>query len=105
MAPRIAALLAEVRRRVRRYVCVEGLAAIGAVALIAFWLTLVLDWFFEPPVFVRILMQLAAGCAVAWVGYRLLIDRLRVGLSDRSLALLVERRYSQFKDSLLTAVE
>lgn len=105
LAPPIAALLATVRRRIRRYLWAEGLAAIAAALIAAFWLTLVFDWFFEPPAAVRVLVLAGVGGAVLWIGHHLLVDRLRVRLANRSLALLIERRYPWFDDSLLTAVE
>ena len=71
----------------------------------AFWASLALDWLFEPPRPLRVL--LLAAIAVAWlfVAFRYLVMRLVVRLRDRNMALLLERRFGDFRDSLLTAVE
>lgn len=105
LPPPIVALLTGVRKRIRRYVLAEGLAALAVVLLTAFWFTLIADWFFEPPAWIRVAALVAVASLAGWVGYRLIVDRLRVQLADRSLALLLERKYPQFGDSLLTAVE
>src|SRR5262249_9620714 len=47
----------------------------------------------------------AAGVAVAAILYRWIGRRAFVPLGDRSLALLLERRFDKFHDSLVTAVE
>ncbi len=48
------------RRRVRRYVWAEGIADSLTWLGAAFWITLAVDWFFEPPVLVRIMIFCAA---------------------------------------------
>ncbi len=68
-------------------------------------MSLALDWLFEPPRPLRIALLALVGLAVGWVLVRLVFERLLVRLSDKNLALLVERRFRQFHDSLLTAVE
>ena len=49
LSPAVGRLLRQVRRRIRRYVWLEGGAAVVAVLGLAFWATLAADWFFEPP--------------------------------------------------------
>jgi hypothetical protein len=53
LAPAIAAMLGTLRRRIRRYVWLQGCAAAVVWLGVAFWATLAADWFFEPPVAVR----------------------------------------------------
>jgi hypothetical protein len=105
LAPGIHQLLAAVRRRIRRYVWLEGLAANVAVLGAAFWLALGADWVFEPPRLVRhaLLAAIAVlGCgSLVWF----LLRRMLVRLSDHSMALLLERRFGNLQDSLVTAVE
>ncbi len=104
-ASTIRGLLTSLRRRIRRYVWLEGLAATVAALALAFWAVLGIDWFFEPSPLVRQFLLgagLAAGLAVL---FRLTLRRLWVALSDRSMALLLERRFRDFDESLLTAVE
>src|SRR5215469_12358616 len=105
LAPGIRQLLAAVRRRIRRYVWLEGLSATVAVVGAAFWLALAADWFFEPARAVRhALVGLIALVGVASLGW-LLLRRMVVRLSDQSMAILLERRFGNLQDSLMTAVE
>ncbi len=75
-----------------------------AVALV-FWASLWVDWFFEPSVLVRKLLLGASVLGIAAAAYRAIGRRAFVPLPDHSMAILLERRFSEFDDSLLTAVE
>ncbi len=105
LAPGVRQLLGALRRRIRRYIWLHGLAATVAGLGVGFWLALGADWFFEPSATVR--QGLLAGAAsigvvcLAWVALR----RAWAPLSDHSMAVLLERRFGAFEDSLLTAVE
>lgn len=98
-------LLGEVRRKIRAYVAVEGLGATVATAGLGFWVALGLDWFFEPPRPVRIAMLAAVALATLFVFARRFLGRVFARLPNRNLALIVERRYRQLNESLLTAIE
>ncbi len=98
-------LLARLRRRIRAYVWADGAASIVVYLGLAFWASLAFDWVFEPPAPLRIVVLTALGLGLAYVVYRQLLARLLVPMHNRSLALLIERRYRQFSDSLLTVVE
>ena len=76
-----------------------------AVAGLAFWISLAIDYLQEPPPVARIAILAVAGIVLLVVLYRLIVRRAFVRLSDRSMAILLERRYGQFQDSLLTSVE
>ncbi len=101
----LGALLRRLRRRIRFYVWSEGIAAVTIAVAVAFWGFLAIDWFFEParPVRLAILALVATG--VAAVLYRLVVRRAFVPLGDTTLALLLERRFGTFHDSLLTTVD
>ncbi len=110
LSPAIAGKLKALRRRIRRYVSLSSLGLIIAWLGLAFWVTLAIDWlpvtmgYDEPEVGVRLVMLLAAGAGLVW----LLIQGLaRVArpLPDRSMAVVLERRFRDFDDSLLTTVE
>jgi hypothetical protein len=101
----IESLLARLRRRIRAYIWADGLAAALAVLGASFWLSLAFDWLIEPPRALRIAALVAIAVALAYVVYRLLVARILVRLQNRNLAVLLERRFGQFHDSLLTAVE
>ncbi len=101
----IRGVLAGVRRRIRAYVWGEGLAIVIAVVGLMFWLGLAADWLFEPSVKTR-QMAIAAAVVVALVvAYRYLLRRAFVPISDGAAALLLERRFPQLNEQLITAVE
>jgi hypothetical protein len=104
LAPSVDSLLASLRARIRRYVWVEGLAATVAVAIASFWLSMGIDWLFEPPVVVRRLLIAAGAIATAVVFYRFVLRRVNVPFTEANLALLLERRYRELNDGLLTSV-
>jgi hypothetical protein len=97
--------LAQVRRGIRAYVWLEGLAAVAITLAIAFWGGLLFDWLFEPRPAVRLAATVAVAMLAIWVLYRSLLRRAFVRLPNASLAVLLERRFSQLKDHLLTAVD
>src|SRR5882724_4496545 len=97
--------LREVRSGIRRYVWLEGAAAIAIALAGAFWIGLLLDWLLEPPPSVRIAGMAIAAAGVLWVAYRYLLRRVFVRLSDSSIALLMERRFPELGEHMLTAVD
>ena len=105
ISPAIAKLLMQLRRRIRGYVWLEGLAMVVAALGAAFWVMLVLDWIFEPSPAVRSVLFVLLGIGLAVLVYRALLRRVFVPLSDISLAILLERYGKSFEDSLLTSVE
>src|SRR5690242_8625008 len=96
LEPAIRSLLARLRRKIRAYLWVDGLAQLTIVAGAAFWISLALDWLVEPPVPLRIAVVVGVLVALAVIAYRTLISRLLVRLEDRSMALLLERQFGQF---------
>lgn len=101
----IGALLARLRRQVRTYIWLQGLAMAVVVLGVSFWISLAIDYWQEPGPELRVgLLVLAAVGFVAAVFFYL-VRRAFVRLSDRSLALVLERRFHEFDDSLITAVE
>ncbi len=97
--------LAEVRRKIRAYVAIEGLGSTVATAALSFWAALGIDWLFEPSRPVRIGLLIAAAVATIYVFARRFLSRVFAKLGDRNLAMVVERRYSHLNESLLTAIE
>src|SRR3954466_2845916 len=104
-------LLAGLRWRIRLYIWAEGLALaiiwLGAM----FWLGFGLDYLpvliggSEMPAVPRGMLLAATGIVLAKILYQWIGRRAFVPIGDRSLALLLERRFGQFNDSLVTAVE
>jgi hypothetical protein len=104
LAPVIRSTLDALRRRVRGYIWLEGLAE-GALWLgVSFWISLAVDWFFEPSPFVRGVILTAAVLGLLAVFWFMIARRVLVPLSYSNLAMLLERRFPQFHDGLLTAV-
>lgn len=102
---RIRAVLAALRLRIRCYIWTQGVASVVALVGVVFWLSLAVDWFFEPPVLARKFLLASALFAIAVTVYRAIGRRAFAPLPDHSMAILLERRFSDFDDSLLTAVE
>ena len=105
LEPSIRTTLAALRGRIRRYVWIEGMALAIMWLGVAFWISLAIDWFFEPPALVRGLILAAVLLVFAGVIVQRVLRRAWVPLSDRNMAMLLERRFPQFRESLLTAVE
>ncbi|HUT92863.1 MAG TPA: hypothetical protein VMY37_25440 [Thermoguttaceae bacterium] len=105
LAPAVRSALAALRWRIRRYVWLQGLATAIAWLGIAFWGSLGIDRLLEPPVPVRTAILGVAGLGLAWVFFRLIFRRAFARLTNRHMAMLLERRFPQFDESLLTAVE
>jgi hypothetical protein len=105
LPPAIRRLLDVVRRRIRAYVWIEGLALVAVLLGVAFWVGLAADWTFEPSVDGRRLALLALGALLLLVVYHVLLRRLFVPIADSSLAVLLERRFPNLKDHVLTAVD
>ena len=104
LTPAVQALLGGLRRRIRQYVWLEGMAA-GAVWLgAAFWASLAIDWLFEPPPPIRAMLLAAVALVLAAVLVRYIGRRAFVPLSDSNMATLLERRFPQLDDTLLTSV-
>ncbi|MBI3469103.1 MAG: hypothetical protein HY000_39365, partial [Planctomycetes bacterium] len=103
--PTLADLLRALRSRIRRYVSIEGAAWAVVWLGVAFWLSLLVDWWLEPAVPIRAIVLALAALGLLYLLARYLVGRLLVRMNDSSMALLLERRYRQFQDSLVTAVE
>ena len=104
VAPIIRVLLGALRGRIRWYVWLEGLTCAVAWLGAAFWASLAIDWFFEPPRLVRGVMLAAVVLVLFGVLLRMIGRRAFVGLSDSNMATLLERRFAHLDDTLLTAV-
>jgi hypothetical protein len=100
--PTAAGLLSQLRSRIRWYFWADGLAtSLGRLAIV-FWVALAADWFFEPGQTARLLIL--CGFTVLATVY-LASQLIRPGfkrLSDIELATLLERRFPELNDGLLT---
>ncbi len=105
IGPTLGDILRRLRRRIRAQVLLYGIASLVLLAGAIFWLSLAIDWAFEPSRGVRIGMIVASAAVGVAVIYGLILRRLFVQLSDANLALLLERKFPAFKDGLITAVQ
>ena len=98
-------VLNQLRHRIRRYVLLEGSALVLVVLASAFWFSLAVDYWFEPATGVRqaLLLVVLAAVVAAFAWY--LVLRLMRQLRARALALVLERRFPELNDRLITAVE
>ena len=104
LAPAITSLLATLRARVRRYVWLEGICTSITWLGIAFWASLMIDYLFEPPPAVRVLMLLGILAVLVGIVVRLIGRRAFVPLTDSNMATVLERRFGGLEDYLLTSV-
>ncbi|MCA9052543.1 MAG: hypothetical protein KDA75_01845 [Planctomycetaceae bacterium] len=107
----ISTLLETLRARIRRYVLIEGIAALIAVLAGFFWISFTADvaWFqlskLELPLWFRwglttLAVALFFAAVATW-----LVFRLYRSFESKALALVLERRFPQLDDRLVTAVE
>ncbi len=107
----VSEVLAGLKRRIRLYVVVEGTALVVVLLGILFWFSLGLDWAWfrisrlEMPVWLRMVFDLAVlsgavAVAVGWIGLRLARQ-----YRSRGLALVLERRFPELDDRLITSIE
>ena len=101
----IASRLSRLRLLIRVYILLQGLAALLGVMAVGFWFTLIVDWIAEPTPIVRAVLLVVLGMLAMTVLYRVVVSRLIVPLSDRNMAVLLERQHRKFGDRLLTVVE
>src|SRR3990167_1240364 len=100
LSPAIRAPLDALRRRIRRYVWPHGLVAAAAWLGAAVWLSLAVVWFFEPAPPVRSAMLLSAIVGLGAIFWALVVRPLSVPITYSNLAMLLERRFPLFGDSL-----
>jgi hypothetical protein len=97
--------LGQLRSRIRRYVLLEGTALVLVVLGCAFWISLAVDYWFEPAVGIRRALLLIGLTAVVAAAAWYLLLRLMRHFRTRALALVLERRFPELNDRLITAVE
>jgi hypothetical protein len=105
LPPALRRVLDHVRRLIRAYVWIEGLALVVVLLGIAFWLGMAFDWLFEPSPGVRRFALFGLAAAGLYVVYRYLLRRVFVPISDASAALLLERRFPTLCEHLLTSID
>jgi len=103
--------LQQLRLKIQRYVLAEGLAIVVAALCLFFWLTLGADALhfelrkLELPAWFRRGALLLAICGVVFLIATWVLGRYFRGFGKRALALVLERRFPQLDDRLITAID
>lgn len=103
--------LAGLRTRIRSHIVLEGIASIVIWLGLTFWLCLGLDYLpvklglSELPYLIRFALLAVVTATAVYLFYRMVLRRLFVKMRDRSMALLLERKFEAFEESLITTVE
>ncbi|MBX7074149.1 MAG: hypothetical protein K1X71_13475 [Pirellulales bacterium] len=98
-------VLSALAARVRRYVIARGVAQWLAAVAVAAWISLAIDWLFEPSRGVRIALIGVAVGVLTYLLYRFLLRDALTRLSRRNMAIVLERRFPELGDRLLTVVD
>ena len=107
----IVRLLGRLRQKIRRYVLIEGMAMTTIWLVVAFWCMLAMDYLpvqlgaSEMPRQARMVLLGMTGAGVLVVVYWYVLRRVFFAFRDSSLAILIERQFPEFRDSLVTTVQ
>jgi hypothetical protein len=108
--PKIQQLLQTLRARIKMYVWVEGIS-LGVIWVTSmFWIGLAMDYLpillgaNELSSVARAILLVMVAAVFGYILYRWVFQRAFVAFSDRSMAILLERQFSSFNDSLVTSV-
>jgi len=111
LPPEVDAILTELKSRIRRYVLWQGLALVVVAVGLFFWFSLGFDWAvfsvrrLEPPRWLRVGLDLAVVGGVTAVLFSFVLFRVFRSFRTKSLALILEKRFPELNDRLVTAVE
>lgn len=97
--------LSAIRFKIKVYLAFDGIAHIALRAIVLLAAFFILDYVFFLPAFLRVIFS---ACLLGYVAvnfWRRVIPPLRARLSDRDIALLIERKYPNLKDKLISAIE
>ncbi len=104
-------VLSGLKRRIRLYVVVEGAALVLVLLAVLFWVSLGLDWAWfqvsrmELPVWFRAIFDVLVVCSASVVAVSWIVFRFARSYRSRGLALVLERRFPELDDRLITAIE
>ena len=103
--------LAMLRWSIRTYVLLESAALVFIWLGLTYWVALAIDYLpvlagaSEMPRAARLVVLAVVGGVLFWILYRWLVSRTLVKLSNNHMAVLLERRFPDLGDALLTIVE
>jgi len=111
LASNLQSLLGGLRWRIRAYMWLEGIAMVALWLFATFWVALGFDYLFvwlgasELPWQARAVVLAGIVLVAGYILYRWIFRRVFVEMRDHSMAVVLERRFDNFNDSLLTSVE
>ena len=111
LPPEVEAILADLKSRIRRYVLLEGIALAFVAVGLFFWFSLGFDSAvfavrrLEPARWLRVALVIAIFGTVTAVVLVLIVFRVFRSFRTKSLALVLEKRFPELNDRLVTAVE
>jgi hypothetical protein len=111
MRPEIETVLNTLRSRIQTYLLFHGTALVLAALCAGFLGTLAIDWIhfqirkLELPAALRVVLMVGVLGGICWVLADRVLLRLLASKNSRGLALLLERRFPELNDRLITAVE
>ena len=97
--------LADLRRRLRRVLVLEGLATLVVLLVGGLVVAVALDYFGKVPALIRLAMLLGLVVVVVMAIFRRLVRPLARSMDDRTLASLAERRMPDLNGRLLTKID
>ncbi|MDO4630559.1 MAG: hypothetical protein Q4C70_15375, partial [Planctomycetia bacterium] len=105
LPPEIEWLFHRLRRKIRFYLMSEGVGLCLFRLGTLFWISLLADRFFEPTPWVRVLFLVVVALFFITDFTRSVILPVTRKIPNHTLAILLERRFPQLNDALLTLVE
>jgi len=111
LPPEVDQALNRLRARIRRYVCLEGLALVAVLVGLLFWGSFLFDAAYfqlsrlELPRWLRATFLVGTLGLLAGATLLLILFRALTAFRRRALALVLERRFPELGDGLITAVE
>ncbi len=103
--------LDRLRKMISRYVLMQALCLTAILGVSIFWLAGFIDYFpvlmgaSESPKWARIVMLVILFASMAHILYWVGLNKWSVRWQDSSLALLLERKFPQFRHALITTVQ
>ncbi|MFP4057242.1 MAG: hypothetical protein ACLF0G_10270 [Candidatus Brocadiia bacterium] len=97
--------LRSLRGHLRRLIVLAGVSRVVLVLAAALAVALLVDWAAKLHTPGRAILLGATCAAVGYALWRYLIAPLRVRLDDEALALLIERRFPELRDRLISTVQ
>ncbi len=104
-------VLDSLRHKIRRYVLLHGCLLAVIWVCLSYWIALALDYgpvwlgFSELSRTARLVLLSLIAVVLAWILYHWVFRRYYKRLENRSLAMLLERRYPDLQDALATVVQ